>query len=164
MKKLLCFGLFFVVLFCVSCSSSYIYKDRMASNSNIVLSHLDLFREDVWVNLDVKVRDSRAFKKRVNAPKGYDLLVLKFGITNYSEEKVTIDLSKFLIKIKDKYYPPVDQNSWNKDIWKIGLGENSSKTSRNGITLNLVYLIQKGEHPSEIVLERFGTLDIPAKK
>jgi len=163
MKKLLGFSLFFVVLLCVSCSSSLIYKDRMASNTNVVLTHLDLFREDVWAELDLQ-KGSTAFKKRVNAPKGCDLLVLKFGITNYSEEKVTIDLSKFLIKIKDKYYSPVDQNSWNKDIWKIGLGENSSKTSRNGITLNLVYLIQKGEHPSEIVLERFGTLDIPAKK
>jgi hypothetical protein len=164
MKTLLRFTLFFVVLLCASCSSSLIYKDRMASNSNVVITHLDLFREDVWANLDVKVRDSRSPNKRVNAPKGYDLLVLKFGITNYSEEKVTIDLSKFLIKIKDKYYPPVDQNSWKKDVWKIGLGENSSKTTMDRITLNLVYLIQKDEHPSEIVLERFGTLDIPAKK
>ena len=135
----------------------------MATNSNVVLTDLDLFREDVWANLDVKVRDSRALNKRVNAPKGYDLLVLKFGITNYSEEKVVIDLAKFLIKINDKYHPPIDQNSWSKDIWKIGLGEKSGRTSRNGITLNLVYLIKKGEHPEAIVLERFGTLVIPAK-
>jgi hypothetical protein len=163
MKKLLVFSLFFIVLFCVSCSSSLIYKDRLASNTNVVLTHLDLFRENVWAELDLK-KGSIPFKKRVNAPKGCDLLVLKCGITNYSEEKVTIDLSKFLIKIKDKYYPPVEQNSWNKNIWKIGLGEHSSKTTMDRITLNLVYIIQKDEHPSEIVLERFGTLDIPAKK
>jgi len=155
------FALFFLALLCVSCSSSLIYKDRIAANSNVVLTDLDLFLEDVWANLDVKVRDSHALNKRVSAPKGYDFLVLKFGITNYSEEKVVIDLAKFLIKIKDKYHPPVDQNSWNKDIWKIRLGEKSSKTSRNVITLNLVYVIKKGEHPSEIVLGRFGTLAIP---
>jgi hypothetical protein len=137
----------------------------MEANPNLVLINLDLFREEVSANLDVKVRSSSSPNKKVYAPKGYDLLVLKFCITNYSEEEATGDLSKFLIKIKDKYHSPVDQNIWrDKNIWKIGLGKNSDKTISNYIVLDLVYLIPKGEHPSEIVLERFGTLEIPREK
>ena len=157
--------------FFMSCATNYLWLERQETKEGLTITNLSLSNEGDY-DYDIPLMPSWAITygqkyipvRRVNAPHGYEIFVLRGGITNTTAEKISINLKTFLVIVDGRKFAPAANNIKFDNVWSVGLGKSGDPECENWHDIHQVYLLPTGSKPQRVILGDILSIDIPPAK